>query len=106
MISEQEMPKALELDAKSKRYLKSMAHHMRAIVTVGQHGVTEGVIGAIDVALLQHELIKVRMHEPDNKKQAAQDLAAQTGSCMCALIGHTVVLYRPHPEEPEIKLPR
>ncbi len=105
-MTDEETPKALQLDNKAKRYLKSMAHHMRAVVTVGQHGVTEGVIGAIDAALLQHELIKVRMHEPDNKKSATQALATQTGSCLCALIGHTVVLYRPHPEEPEIKLPR
>ena len=105
-MSEQEIPKALELPSKARRYLKSMAHHMRAVVTVGQNGVTDGVLGAVDAALLQHELIKVRMHEPENKKQAAKDLAVQTGSCLCALVGHTAILYRPHPEEPEIKLPR
>ena len=45
-------------------------------------------------------------YEPEDKKQAAKDLATQTGSCLCALVGHTAILYRPHPEEPEIKLPR
>lgn len=104
-MNEDAPKKALELNAKAKRYLKAMAHHMRAVVTVGQNGVTEGVLGAVDSALLQHELIKVRMHEPESKKAAAQSLAAQTSSCLCALVGHTVILYRPHPEEPEIKLP-
>jgi RNA-binding protein len=105
-MEEKEEPKALELASKQRRYLKTLAHHLRVTVQVGSNGVTDGVVGAVDDALLRHELIKVRMREPEDKKGAAQALATSTESCLCGLVGHTVILYRPHPEEPEIKLPR
>ena len=105
-MEEKEELKALELGSKQRRYLKTLAHHLRVTVQVGSNGVTDGVIGAVDDALLRHELIKVRMREPEDKKGAAKALATSTESCLCGLVGHTVILYRPHPEEPEIKLPR
>ena len=106
MIDEQEQPKALELGSKQRRYLKSLAHHLRVTVQVGSNGVSDGVIGAVDQALTQHELIKVRMREPEDKKGSANALAAATSSCLCGLVGHTMILYRPNPEEPEIRLPK
>ena len=41
----------------------------------------------------------------DNKSAVAKALGEQTGATLCELIGHTVILYRAHPEEPCIKLP-
>ena len=105
-MEEQEDPKALELGSKQRRYLKSLAHHLRVTVQVGSNGVTDGVVGAVDEALARHELIKVRMREPEDKKGSANALATATESCLCGLVGHTMILYRPHPEEPEIRLPR
>ena len=55
-------------------------------------------------ALLDHELVKVRLHAPDDKKAAAQNLAERTGAHLCGLVGHTVILYRPHPENPREEL--
>ncbi len=69
---------------------------------VGQAGVTEGVLRAVDEALAAHELVKVRLREPEDKKSAAHDLAAGTDSALCGLVGHTVILYRPDPERPRI----
>jgi RNA-binding protein len=75
------------------------------VVQVGQNGVTEAVVEATTQALLDHELIKVRLHEPDDKKAMADELATATGAQLCGLIGHTVILYKRHPEEPKIKVP-
>ena len=60
----------------------------------------------MDRALLDHELIKVRMREPPDKKAMAAELAARTDACLCGLVGHTAILSRPHPERPRIALPR
>ena len=62
------------------------------------------VVRAVDAALLAHELIKVRLHEPEDKKAAARHLAESTGAALCGLIGHTVILYRPHPEKPRLAI--
>ena len=37
--------------------------------------------------------------------QVAQDLAGGVGAALCGLVGHTVILYRPHPETPRIAVP-
>ena len=46
-----------------------------------------------------------RLHEPDDKKALAAELAELAGAQLCGLVGHTVILYRRHPETPRIRLP-
>ena len=94
----------LEISAKQRKRLRGLAHPLQPIVLVGQEGLTQGVIRATEAALLAHELVKVRMHQPTQKKVWAERLAAATGSALCGLVGHTMILYRPHPEKPRIRL--
>jgi RNA-binding protein len=93
-----------ELTGRQRKALRALAHKLQPVVQVGQDGASEGVIGAIDAALLAHELIKVRLHEPMDKKASAHLLANAAGAALCGLVGHTVILYRPHPEKPRIVL--
>jgi len=96
----------MQLPSYQRKYLRELAHPLKPIVQIGQEGVSEGVLGAVEQALLDHELIKVRMHEPEDKRGMAAELAERSGACLCGLIGHTAILYRPRPEEPTIVLPR
>ncbi len=77
---------------------------MKPVVLVGQGGLSDSVLQAIDAALLAHELIKVQMRQPEDKHASAQALADGTGAALCGLVGHVVILYRPHPEAPRIVL--
>ena len=61
--------------------------------------------GEVERALDDHELVKVRLREPEDKKASARDLAERCGAELCGLVGHTVILYRRHPERPRIELP-
>ena len=92
------------LTGKQRKYLRGRAHSLQPVVVVGHAGVTEGVVRAVDEALATHELIKVRFHEPEDKRGAADDLATETESALCGLVGHTVILYRPRPDTPTIVL--
>jgi RNA-binding protein len=78
---------------------------LKPVVFVGEGGISEAVLAALDDALEQHELVKVRLRQPSDKKAAAARLAEATGAALCGVVGHTVVLYRPHPEKPRIELP-
>ncbi len=89
-----------------RKYLRGLAHDLKPIVQVGQSGVTEQVIEAAKEALLQHELIKVGMTRPTDKKGMAEALAVGTRSELCGLVGHIAILYKRHPEEPAISLPK
>lgn len=88
-----------------RKYLRGLAHNLSPIVHVGKGGVTKNVIKAVDQALHDHELIKVRLIEPEDKKAMAADLAERGKAHLCGLIGHMVVLYRADPDDPQIKVP-
>jgi RNA-binding protein len=87
-----------------RKALRGTAHDLEPVVQVGHAGVTEAVLRQVDGALEAHELIKVRLREPEDKRGAATALAEGTRSALCGLVGHTVILYRPHPEHPRITL--
>jgi RNA-binding protein len=97
---------APSLTGAQRRHLRGLAHPLKPIVFVGEAGLSEALMRALDEALTQHELVKVRLRQPPDKKAAAAQLADGAGAALCGVVGHTVVLYRPHPEEPRIALPR
>lgn len=95
----------MELRGTHKKFLRGLAHNHKAVVQVGQSGITDAVVTAVEQALLDHELVKVGLTRPPDKKTMARELAERSGAQLCGLIGHTVILYRPHPDEPKIVLP-
>jgi RNA-binding protein len=93
------------LSAGQRRHLRSLAHALKPVVLVGEAGLSDAVLEALDAALTSHELVKIRLRQPRDKKQAARELAEASGAALCGVVGHTVVLYRPNPESPGIELP-
>ena len=102
MTAVDETPVAPVLTGRQRKSLRGLAHRLEPVVLVGRDGVTDAVVRAVGEALLTHELIKVRLHEPGDKRGDAQALADGAGAALCGLVGHTVILYRPHPERPKI----
>jgi len=97
---------APKLDGAQRRFLRGRAHPLKPVVFVGEGGVSPSVLAAVHAALADHELIKIRLRQPSDKKAAAQALADESSAALCGVVGHTVVLYRPDPDEPKIVLPR
>lgn len=87
---------------KDRAALRAEAHHLSAIVHVGQGGLTRAVIGSLDDALRTHELVKVQLGRKLDvtAREAAAQLADETGAEVIQVIGHTCTLYRPKPERP------
>lgn len=96
------------LTGKQRRHLRALAHDLRPVVQVGKDGLDDGLVRAVDQALADHELVKVKVGEAAglDRHQAADQLAAQTHSEVAQVLGNTVLLYRPDEEEPRIKLPK
>jgi RNA-binding protein len=95
------------LTGKQRRHLRALAHSLKPLVQVGKGGVDDGLVAAIDQALADHELIKVRVGEGAglDRHEAAETLAGKTHSEIAQVIGNLVLLYKAHPEKPTIKLP-
>ena len=74
---------------------------------VGKGGLDEGLIKAVDQALADHELIKIRVGDTAevDRHEAAEEIAVQTRSEVAQVIGNVVLLYRAKPEDPTIQLP-
>lgn len=98
----------MALTAKQRAHLKSLAHQLKPVHHIGKEGLSESGLAAIRDAFSNRELIKVKVQE------AAPLTARDTGLAIpeqfsdihhVQTIGRTVVLYRRHPEKPEIKLP-
>lgn len=96
----------MTLTGKQKNYLRGVAHDLNPVVMIGNKGITKSVMAEIELALNQHELIKVKL--PTNKKPekvaALAQITSATNSQPVQLIGRIGVLYRAA-KEPKITLP-
>ncbi|MCS6900432.1 MAG: ribosome assembly RNA-binding protein YhbY [Polyangiaceae bacterium] len=95
------------LHGKAMRYLRSLGHELSPIVQIGKEGLTEGVVQATSRALLDHELIKVKVgtEAPEGRKDTLATLAKSTTAELVQVLGRTGLLYKKHPESPRIQLP-
>ncbi len=91
------------LDNKRLSQLKSLCHHLRPVVMIGQKGLHAGVIDEIDLALEHHELIKIRINvDRDEREKMIREICEQTGAQAIQVIGHMVSLFRENPQQPKI----
>ncbi len=93
------------LDAKTKRRLRQIAHHLDPVVSIGDLGISEGLIGETERALTDHELIKVRINalERSTRNTLGTELASACNAAVVQRIGKIIVLFRANPET-DIKL--
>jgi RNA-binding protein len=96
------------MTGKQRAYLRSLANGMETILYIGKGGLSENVIKQAEEALTARELIKGRVLEASmlTAAEACQALAEATGAEGVQSIGSRFVLYRPHPTEPKIRLPK
>lgn len=100
----------MNINSKQKKYLKGLAHKLKPVVYIGQHGLSEAVIKSVDEALNDHELIKIKFNEFKEKAQKneiSREIEEKTGAAQVGMIGHIVTFYRRHadPEKRRIELP-
>lgn len=97
-----------DLTSKQRAHLRSLAHHLKPIVQVGADGVSDAFLKTVREAFNTRELLKVKVLEgaPEGARETADRISAALEDVHVAqTIGRTVVLYRPDPDEPEIRLP-
>jgi RNA-binding protein len=95
------------LTGKQRRHLRALGHEQKVLVQIGKGGIDAGLIAAVDQALTYHELVKVRLGEASglDRHEAAIEIAAKTKSEIAQVLGKIFLLFRSHPEHPQITLP-
>lgn len=98
----------MSLTSKQRAFLRSRAHRLQPVVHVGTSGVTEAVVQSLLEAFHTRELLKVKVQDgaPADAYETADRLVEAVGGAEVAqTIGRVIVLYRPFPEDPELRLP-
>jgi len=96
-----------KLKGADRKYLRSLAHELKPLVQVGKSGVTDGLVASVNEVLDQHELIKVRFLEKEEKKTLAEEVAKRAQCEQVGMIGHIAIYFREQedPEKRKIQLP-
>jgi RNA-binding protein len=100
-------PVKQSLSGRAARHLRALGHALDPVVALGKNGITPALVKQTSAALLQHELVTVRIQPeaPLDRHEAADALADETSSAIAQVLGRTILLYKKHPKEPKIVLP-
>ncbi|WP_295801803.1 YhbY family RNA-binding protein [uncultured Microbulbifer sp.] len=88
-----------------KKALRNIGHNLKPIVTIGDKGLSEGVLEELNRALEDHELIKVKMAIPDRdvRKEVIAEMCTATGAELVQEIGKIALILR-NAKKPNAKL--
>jgi RNA-binding protein len=96
------------LSSAAIRHLRGIGHALDPVIAIGKAGITAAFVAETKRALLKHELVKVRVQSeaPVDRKEAAAEVATETGAELVQVLGRTFLLYRRNPEKPKITIPK
>ncbi len=84
-----------QLNITERKKLKSAAHHLKPLVQIGQKGLTDTLMKAVEKALVDHELIKIKFGDfKEEKRELSIEIANELRAEIVSTIGNVVILYR------------
>ncbi len=86
---------AVPLSNQQRKFLKGLAHDRKPVVTVGQNGLTEGLLEELRETLAHHELVKIKLPagEKGMRVDMLESICQQTGATLITLIGRNGVIF-------------
>ena len=97
------------LTSKQRAYLRSLAADMETIIMIGKEGMSDAIVTSAREAITARELIKGKVlveTSPVTPRDAAEYIAECINCEVVQVIGSKFVLYKRHPNEPKIVLPK
>ncbi len=94
--------KSLMPSSDLRRRLRAAGHALAPVVQIGKLGATPAVGKQVARALVDHELIKVKLGSecPQSRFEVAESLATLPGATVAQILGRTVLLSRRKPKRP------
>lgn len=84
----------------NKSDLKIKAHSLKPVVIIGQLGLTKSVLTEIKLALMAHELIKIKIRaERHVRKTINQQICVDTQAELIQTLGQISIIYRYNPDK-------
>ena len=84
------------MDKTQIKQLKALAHKLKPIVTIGQHGMKESISDELEIALDFHQLVKLKVNlgDRDARDVLIAELSGKHKAELVQRIGNIAVLYR------------
>ncbi|MCU7814875.1 MAG: ribosome assembly RNA-binding protein YhbY [Candidatus Thiodiazotropha sp. (ex Lucinoma kastoroae)] len=91
----------MPLTTAQNRAMKKLAHHLKPVVIIGQHGLSDSVLNEIDITLNIHELIKVKLAGADksDREQLSNKIVEHLSAELVQIIGRVAIFYRANPKK-------
>ena len=89
----------IALDERQRRHLRRLGHDLKPIVRTGAAGLSDAVLRELDIALRDHELVKVKLvaEDRDQRRAFVERICAETDAAAVQTVGHVALFYRPNP---------
>ena len=86
----------MPLSNQDKRQFKTIGHHLKPVLILGDKGLTEAVLEELDLRLEDHELIKVKVNAEtrEDRDTIIEAMVTAAGAELVQRIGNIALLYR------------
>ncbi len=90
----------IHLDERQRRHLRRLGHELKPIVRTGAAGLSDAVLRELDIALRDHELVKVKLvaEDRDQRRGFVERICTETDAAPVQTVGHVALFYRPNPQ--------
>ena len=90
------------------KFLRGKCHVLNPVIMVGQKGLTPQLLKELDIALDQHELVKIKIAAEDRESTLGMmdEICAREGTERVQVIGKTLTAFRRNKLKPVIQLPK
>jgi RNA-binding protein len=93
------------MNKKAIKFLRGISHNIKPVVMIADKGLTENVCNEIDLALEQHELIKIKIRsDRDSRIKIENEILKNTGAQKIHSIGQTLTIFLENPDDPQFDL--
>lgn len=84
-----------KLTSRERNILRREAHTLKPVIMIGKNGVTSELKSAVDAALTDHELIKVKFLDfKEDRRALSSSIADSVNAMVVSVIGNIAILYR------------
>ena len=84
-----------KLSSKQRNILRKKAHALKPVIMIGKNGMTAEITAAVDAALTDHELIKIKYQDfKDDRRALTGALSDSVKAIVISIIGNIAILYR------------
>jgi len=84
-----------KISSRERNKLRKEAHTLKPVIMIGKNGVTPELIAAVDTALTDHELIKIKYQNfKEDRRALTGALSDSVKAIVISVIGNIAILYR------------